>query len=61
MDFKSDLGQDCWEKSNFLFLLLLNIYAVFAHRAAVDNKRPSVFMLSLSCKNLSPIPSICKN
>lgn len=63
MDFLSDLGRDflfiylyfCG-KSNVLFHLLFN--AAFAHRAAVDNKHPSVFMLSLSCKNPPPPKSL---
>lgn len=45
-------------KSNVLFQLLFN--AAFAHRAAVDNKHPSVFMLSLSCKNLPRSLSLLK-
>lgn len=45
-------------KSNVLFQLVFN--AAFAHRTAVDNKHPSVFMLSLSCKNLLHSLSLLK-
>lgn len=47
-DLKSDL---CRGKSNF-FVPALAEYAVFAHRAVVDNKHPSVCVIS--CKNPNP-------
>lgn len=51
---KSDLVHDC-SKIQFSVPALAK-YAVFAHRAAVDNKHPSI---SLSCKNLTPNIVLC--